>query len=222
VSTLYIAHHGVDGQRWGQRNGPPYPLIRQGREKFSKFVKQRKANKALDNKKKLRKLKEDDPDTYENLKQKTLRSGSADDVLQFQGDLTNDELRNAVNRLDLEKRLKDISKSEKKKGFDFYKKFTNGAKLTKDMADAGKAMAQMMAAMNKLSKDEKKPKDKETETETGTGTKSKKKKEENEPMDGEWRPAFDPSEWLNNHPDEDSWEEPQGIGVNSRRRRKRR
>lgn len=22
----YLAHHGIDGQKWGQRNGPPYPL----------------------------------------------------------------------------------------------------------------------------------------------------------------------------------------------------
>lgn len=22
----YLAHHGVLGQRWGKRNGPPYPL----------------------------------------------------------------------------------------------------------------------------------------------------------------------------------------------------
>lgn len=26
MSELYIAHHGILGQRWGKRNGPPYPL----------------------------------------------------------------------------------------------------------------------------------------------------------------------------------------------------
>lgn len=26
----YISHHGVQGQKWGVRNGPPYPLSRQG------------------------------------------------------------------------------------------------------------------------------------------------------------------------------------------------
>lgn len=24
--TYYISHHGIEGQRWGVRNGPPYPL----------------------------------------------------------------------------------------------------------------------------------------------------------------------------------------------------
>lgn len=26
LSTEYLAHHGVKGQKWGERNGPPYPL----------------------------------------------------------------------------------------------------------------------------------------------------------------------------------------------------
>lgn len=26
METTYIEHHGIKGQKWGQRNGPPYPL----------------------------------------------------------------------------------------------------------------------------------------------------------------------------------------------------
>lgn len=26
MSTYYLSHHGILGQKWGQRNGPPYPL----------------------------------------------------------------------------------------------------------------------------------------------------------------------------------------------------
>lgn len=26
MGELYLVHHGIDGQKWGQRNGPPYPL----------------------------------------------------------------------------------------------------------------------------------------------------------------------------------------------------
>lgn len=26
METTYIAHHGIKGQKWGDRNGPPYPL----------------------------------------------------------------------------------------------------------------------------------------------------------------------------------------------------
>lgn len=28
-NELILIHHGIDGQKWGQRNGPPYPLSRQ-------------------------------------------------------------------------------------------------------------------------------------------------------------------------------------------------
>ena len=28
MSDLYLVHHGIKGQRWGERNGPPYPLDR--------------------------------------------------------------------------------------------------------------------------------------------------------------------------------------------------
>lgn len=26
MSDLYLVHHGIKGQHWGERNGPPYPL----------------------------------------------------------------------------------------------------------------------------------------------------------------------------------------------------
>lgn len=149
MSNLFIAHHGVDGMRWGQRNGPPYPLIRQGKEKFAKFLKRRKANAAVDVKRSLKKLKEKDPEEYENQKQKTLRSGTAKQVLNFQGDLTNQELKEAVERLNLEQKLKDIDGKKIKKGFNIVNALSDTAKVTKDFADAGKAIANMAAAVNK-------------------------------------------------------------------------
>lgn len=41
-SNNYLEHHGVDGQKWGKRNGPPYPLNSEGK---ASLVKQRKAEK---------------------------------------------------------------------------------------------------------------------------------------------------------------------------------
>lgn len=26
MNETYIAHHGISGQKWGKKNGPPYPL----------------------------------------------------------------------------------------------------------------------------------------------------------------------------------------------------
>lgn len=29
----YLSHHGIDGQKWGKRNGPPYPLEKSVKKK---------------------------------------------------------------------------------------------------------------------------------------------------------------------------------------------
>lgn len=34
---MYLAHHGVKGQKWGVRNGPPYPL-KDGRSRGKAIV----------------------------------------------------------------------------------------------------------------------------------------------------------------------------------------
>ena len=36
----YIEHHGVPGQRWGVRNGPPYPLNAEGMRSFKEHLNQ--------------------------------------------------------------------------------------------------------------------------------------------------------------------------------------
>lgn len=46
---------------------------------------------------------------YEARKQKALQSGTAADILRFRGDLTNEQMNRAIQRLDLEKRLVSYS-----------------------------------------------------------------------------------------------------------------
>lgn len=43
--TYYISHHGISGQRWGVRNGPPYPL--QGGSSRTSTVGKKRAEKRL-------------------------------------------------------------------------------------------------------------------------------------------------------------------------------
>ena len=51
-------------------------------------------------------------------KERVLREGSATEVLKYQGELTNQELQNAVNRLTLESNLRSLSQKETKSAID--------------------------------------------------------------------------------------------------------
>ena len=74
-----LEHHGIDGQKWGVRNGPPYPLER-GKGKRA------------------------------SVKEK------ARIILSDADDLTLDELRYLVSKLELEEKLTRMSAEEKKQG----------------------------------------------------------------------------------------------------------
>lgn len=70
-SNNYLEHHGVDGQKWGKRNGPPYPLDSEGK---ADLIKQRKAEKKREKKEAIKKVLESpaafDVDLEEKLKGK--------------------------------------------------------------------------------------------------------------------------------------------------------
>ena len=44
MNKLYLAHHGIKGQKWGERNGPPYPLKRSYKSKSRTGIFNKKTN----------------------------------------------------------------------------------------------------------------------------------------------------------------------------------
>lgn len=54
-SNNYLEHHGVDGQKWGKRNGPPYPLNSEGK---ADLIKQREAEKKREKKEAIKRVTE--------------------------------------------------------------------------------------------------------------------------------------------------------------------
>ena len=131
----YLSHHGILGQKWGHKNGPPYPLDAKDHsssEKKAGWIKSlkakseakkkektqkanlEKARKAKIEKKKQEQLKAE----YEADKQKVLQSGKASEVLKYKGQMTNKELMDAVQRIEWEKKLSALSAQEVKSNWD--------------------------------------------------------------------------------------------------------
>lgn len=134
-----IAHHGILNMKWGQRNGPPYPLspgqhsaaekkamrkqARAERREERKIKRLRKKADRLDKKQ----VKKEAKQAKEYAKeQKTIdevvRSGTAKEVLKYQGKLTNQQLQDAMNRIDWEDKLKARAAKEDYMNSDAYKR----------------------------------------------------------------------------------------------------
>lgn len=130
-----FAHHGILGQKWGDKNGPPYPLDpgdHSAKEKKAGWVKSlknyhaekkkkkqrkkalEKARVALAEKKKQEELKR----KFEADKEKVLRSGKASEILKYKGQMTNDEMEYAIQRINKEERLYGLSEKEHKTAMD--------------------------------------------------------------------------------------------------------
>jgi len=120
---LYLAHHGILGQRWGVRrfqnkDGSLTDAGEKryfGRARHTPSSARKQAKRQAAELEKARKA-EAEKKAFEEAKQKALTSGNATDVLKFQGHLTNKELQDAYNRINSERLLKDISAKETAKG----------------------------------------------------------------------------------------------------------
>ena len=144
-----LYHHGILGQHWGHQNGPPYPLgegdhsasekrnAKRGVKTLSSYLKDKKKRKkqakALE--KARQKRKENLKAAEENKKlaadkEKILKSGSATDLMKYKGQLSAEEIRSAIERLDQERKLSQYSESEK---------VTAADKVDKIMEKVGKA-----------------------------------------------------------------------------------
>lgn len=133
-----LRHHGIDGMRWGKRNGPPYPLRPEDHSAAEKKAAQSnshysaKSNEKSGGESKAADLKKNKVETnskvnnQNNEKEKLAeqvkelvneRRGKSSDYLNSRrtdfDNMSNEELRNLVNRLQLEKQYSDITKTDK-------------------------------------------------------------------------------------------------------------
>lgn len=102
-----LKHYGIDGQKWGVRHGPPYPLSRQKDKKWS--------------------VKNENGSTQE-LSAKPRRLGKREKamiVIENIDDLSAKELRELISRIEMEEKLYNMASGTKKNGNDTATKLIN-------------------------------------------------------------------------------------------------
>lgn len=192
--TNSLSHHGIPNMRWYHRNGPPYPLdrkthnrvVKQGKgkgkgnlisdmkEKSAAKKKAKKRAAALAKARATRAEKAKKAALEKKLdedKERVLRSGTASELAKYRGRLTNQELRNAWDRLELESKILSRAEAENVKP-DKVKKFFENldtvVKYTKSGIDAYDTFAEVYNAFAK-------PKDKIQKIRGGDNKKEEKK-----------------------------------------------
>lgn len=154
--TNELYHHGILGQRKGQRNGPPYPLSRSQHSSTEKRlakisssrgakVAQKAAVKAYKNKVKTlnaNKKKADqqkrEQEKLASKKAKLLKTRNISKIYKNANLFTDDELKNISNRFKLENDLKDI----KNQGFiNKGKNFVNTLDIAANATDKASKIA---------------------------------------------------------------------------------
>lgn len=120
-----LYHHGRLGQKWGKRNGPPYPLsggtvseaYGKKKNRISAYFQSRKEKKAAKSQEKEDPSSEQRKTLSEGEKEKLLREGTASEVYKYQSELTNQELNNALNRIRWRNNLAEFALEETEKGW---------------------------------------------------------------------------------------------------------
>jgi len=150
MNEIYLVHHGIDGQKWGQRNGPPYPLLRNA-------AGQLKAKAQAKRKAKAEKAAEEKAKQHEAFK-KYLRE-NPEKLYKHRNDLTKEEVDEIMKQIEWDRRVKDISAEEHARNLKkMTSKLNTVANVSSDVWRAYNSYSQLRAALEKRKEEKKKEK----------------------------------------------------------------
>lgn len=122
MSQVYLAHFGIRGQKWGKKNGPPYPL-----ENAARSQKERESNPESESSKEKKKSSlsninrqnvndtKTDADTLVRNVSKRIPRRNQEDLSKY----SDAELQKIINRQQLEQKYRQLNPDSIDRGSEF-------------------------------------------------------------------------------------------------------
>ena len=105
--TDYLAHYGVDGQKWGVRNGPPYPISRSSNGDKKNRIKNTAKKLYESHKQKRAENKENAKKNARKLLKKFVRN-HPELLPAFAAGMTRDEVDDVIKNIEYDRKLNQI------------------------------------------------------------------------------------------------------------------